>query len=288
MWVNPRKLRACSNQPLKNAQDQQVKRKISDQQVLQLHYDPDQFKGIPKKKEKDEFKEEQNLNQILNQINIENFKCACPNHDKSILMVVLDPNLKSHERLKCSQCIVELEPNSRNMGLNKAIGITQDNYKKKKEQIEIVVECCYKDIEQIKNNLIQLKSHLINKLDQMLEITNMWMKDLQNYKEIEYNFANEIQRIVDSEDKHEIDQLLIEIKPLNMKWIPKLQSNLYQFSSFKEYSICQTLLKKLAQEKTTSIKKKEAQKSYSPFPKNQIFQKEPDFYIRQRLPSMKE
>ncbi|CAD8105608.1 unnamed protein product [Paramecium sonneborni] len=190
-----------------------------------------------------------------------NYKCAQSSHQEPIMLVVLDSNLKHSERLLCSKCIDNLETNSKTLGLQKAMVQIQDIYEKKREFRDII---CYKDcieLGELKNNFIKLKSLLNITLDEMIDNTEMQIRDLENYKSQGYIFDHEIDWLIKYEQKVEMDYIVEEIKPLNTRFIKKLQKKLEQFSQFAEYSSCQKILKNLMHENISEEKDKDKQQN---------------------------
>ncbi|CAD8162482.1 unnamed protein product [Paramecium pentaurelia] len=185
-------------------------------------------------------------------------KCAHPEHEEVIQVVVLDPNLIKNQRLLCKTCLENFETNHKTIGLKKVMGMTEENYIKKKQYREIIFDLNFKQLEELKQNFIKLKSYINKNLDEMIENTEIWMKDLTNYKLQDFNFHNEIDWIIQYNQKIEIEQLAQEVNPINYNQIKKLNNKLEQFSSFNEYSNCKNILnnlqpKKIQQQKQTVI-----------------------------------
>ncbi|CAK92230.1 unnamed protein product (macronuclear) [Paramecium tetraurelia] len=215
--------------------------------LIQFQYERKEPRLSIKINENNENEKDKNQPQKHNEISNQNIKCANPTHQEPVLMVVLDPNLGRHERIFCQECISVMESNKKTIGIKKVMEITQENNKKKREYRDIIAQQHLKELEQFKFNINQLKSCLNKNLDEMMENANMWMKDLQNFRKVEYNLDTEIQWLINYESKIEIEQMADEIKPLNMNWVSKLNNKLELFSTFKEYSICINILNNLIQ-----------------------------------------
>ncbi|CAD8062923.1 unnamed protein product [Paramecium primaurelia] len=184
-----------------------------------------------------------------NQQNDKILKCAHPEHQEVIQVIVLDPTLIKNQRLFCKTCLENFETNHKTIGFKKVMGMTEENYKKKRQFREIIYNQKFKELEELKQKFIKLKSYINRNLDEIIENTEIWMKDLTNYKLQEFNFHNEIDWIIQYNQQIEIEQLAQEVNPINYNHIKKLNQKLEQFSSFKEYSNCKNILNNLQPKK---------------------------------------
>ncbi|CAD8182489.1 unnamed protein product [Paramecium octaurelia] len=207
--------------------------------------------------ETNENEEKTNYTSKSSELNNQIIKCANQKHQDSVRMVVLDPDLKCHERLLCLECISVSEQNTKTIGIKKVMEKTQENYKKKRDFREIIAQQHFRELEQLRQHLLTLKSFLNKNLDEMIENANMWMTDLQNFKKIEYNLDKEIQWLIDYDQKVEIEQMIDEIKPLNTQWVSKMSDKLEIFSTFQTYSLCQNILNNLTLRKKSQQKEKQ-------------------------------
>ncbi|CAD8099515.1 unnamed protein product [Paramecium primaurelia] len=180
---------------------------------------------------------------------LKNLKCANPEHQNPIQLIILDQNLKQNQRLLCQSCIKDFESNQKTIGFERAISLTYENYQKKKELRDIVLNENIKLLEELKSNFLSIKTFVNQIIEEMMQSTQFWMKDLNQIKQQQYQFYDEIDQLINQNQNIEIDQIVQETKTLNNKWISKLKEKIEWFSKFQSYSDCVNKLKNLSEGK---------------------------------------
>ncbi|CAD8194907.1 unnamed protein product [Paramecium pentaurelia] len=158
---------------------------------------------------------------------------------------------KSKVKLKTFMlsCIKDFESNQKTIGFERAILLTYENYQKKKELRDIVLNENIKLLEELKSSFLSIKTFVNQIIEEMMQTTQFWMKDLNQIKSQQYQFYDEIDQLINQNQNIEIDQIVQETKILNNKWISKLKENIEWFSKFKNYSDCVNKLKNLSEGK---------------------------------------
>ncbi|CAK62633.1 unnamed protein product (macronuclear) [Paramecium tetraurelia] len=85
-------------------------------------------------------------------------------------------------------------------------------------------------------------------MDEMIEASRNWIKNLKSIKSQQFQFYDEIECLIHSKQNMEIEQIAQEIKTLNKSWIPKFQKKLKFFSSFSPYPDCKNILNNLTED----------------------------------------
>ncbi|CAD8079276.1 unnamed protein product [Paramecium sonneborni] len=173
-------------------------------------------------------------------------------HKLPISMVVLDPKLRSNQRLLCQQCIDDYETDAKTIGFKKVIQMLEDNRKKLLETLEVIIKQNIQNVELFQTQVYNLKSNLIQQLDHMIGNTKDWISNLQSAgsKYREYSFYEELDSIVMNQSSAYKDQINLsnQINMLYDTWNTKINSKLEIFKSFQEYKKCKDILNNLTQQ----------------------------------------
>ncbi|CAK77053.1 unnamed protein product (macronuclear) [Paramecium tetraurelia] len=95
------------------------------------------------------------------------------NHKLPIYMVVCDKTIDKKKRLLCNLCMDNLETNLNNvMSFKKVAQLIEENQKKKVEQMEQDIMMNINQIYELQKTFDQLKSYIIQQLDQFISNTN--------------------------------------------------------------------------------------------------------------------
>ncbi|CAD8156967.1 unnamed protein product [Paramecium octaurelia] len=202
--------------------------------------------------------------------NANDFYCLMK-HQQPVSLVILDSKLKINERLLCCQCMEDFQFVHPKIELREAINIIEERRKKLLESLENLNNNNIQKVESLQNQMISLKSSLLQKIDQMLDIIKDW---IQNQKELmqiytEYNFFEEIDLINENQQFQDYHiKLGNSITQLNNIWKDKVTKNMQFFTTFSEYQNCNEILCNLSGQSTLqlqfiddSIQQKEACKA---------------------------
>ncbi|CAD8196228.1 unnamed protein product [Paramecium pentaurelia] len=198
------------------------------------------------------FKIKVQINLLFNQIfapkMIENEKdiCCSKGHQLHVVTVVLDPKLIKNQRLLCTECLETTEIEAKVVGLKIITQYIKDGQVKKMERIENIIINQVKQIEQLLGAVNQLKSVVIQQLDQFITIIKDWIQNLlsQGSQYAKFSFFEELDMIILKQNKIEInfEKIINEIHKTNYSWNSKLHPKLEYFNKFVEYNKCKELL----------------------------------------------
>ncbi|CAD8192920.1 unnamed protein product [Paramecium pentaurelia] len=189
--------------------------------------------------------------------NEKNLHCLMK-HELPVTMVILDSKLTQNQRLLCQECIdnFESEQTQKTIGFKKIVQKIEDN---KQQQLSILENLIISNIKQVESFQIEinnLKSMIIQQLDQIINNTKDWILNLKQigFKYSEYSFFKELDLIIINQQNNQNDQINCQnqIKILNQSQITKINSKLEQFKSFQEYQQLKNILNKL-NEQTQNI-----------------------------------
>ncbi|CAD8204364.1 unnamed protein product [Paramecium pentaurelia] len=175
-------------------------------------------------------------------------------HELPLSMVILDSKLEQNQRLLCQECIdnFESEQKFKTIGFKKIIQKIEDN---KQQQLNIIENLIITNIKQVESFQIQinnLKSMVLQQLDQLINNTKDWILNLKQTgsKYSEYSFFNELDLIIMNQQNNKDDQITCQnqIEILNQSQITKINSKLEQFKSFQEYQQLKNILNELNQQ----------------------------------------
>ncbi|CAD8113005.1 unnamed protein product [Paramecium primaurelia] len=170
------------------------------------------------------------------------------NHKLPIYMVVCDKSIDKNKRLLCNECMDNLESNLNNvMSFKKVALLIEDNQKKKVEQVEYNIMKNIKQIDEIQKTLHQLKSYIIQQLDQLIGNTDEWIKCLQQIgqQNVNYSFFKELDNLINKvqiQQQYDDKPLITQINQINQSWNQKIINKLNQFKSFELTNKCEQLL----------------------------------------------
>ncbi|CAD8124052.1 unnamed protein product [Paramecium sonneborni] len=146
------------------------------------------------------------------------------NHNLPIQMVVFDPSLIKNERLLCSNCLEDFESNVKMVGLNKVLQSIDYNLIKQNEFKENLIQTNIEQVEIIQRNLIEIKSNILQTLDQLIGNCEEWIKVLYEIgaQNQTYSFFEELDHLITNSQKNEYNEVILkEIKSINLSWIIK-------------------------------------------------------------------
>ncbi|CAD8065768.1 unnamed protein product [Paramecium sonneborni] len=171
------------------------------------------------------------------------------NHKQSISMIVLDSNLSSNQRLLCQQCIDVFKTDAQIIEFKKVIQIIEDNKIKSLDILENLIKQNIQYIELFQTQVFNLKSHLVQQLDHLINNTKDWVLNLQSTgsKYSQYSFYQELDLIIMNQQSTQNDQINLndQIKIINDAWKTEVNYQLEIFKSFKEYQQSKDILKNL-------------------------------------------
>ncbi|CAD8096273.1 unnamed protein product [Paramecium primaurelia] len=200
--------------------------------------------------------------------NEKNLHCQLK-HQLPVSMVILDSKLTQNQRLLCQECIdnFESEQKYKTIGFKKIVQKIEEN---KQSQLNIIENLIITNIKQVESFQIQinnLKSMVLQQLDQLLNNTKDWILNLKQTgsKLSEYSFFKELDLIIINQQNNKDDQINCQnqIKKLNQSQITKINSKLEQFKLFQEYQQLKDILNKL-NEQTSNMSIIQQQQQLNP------------------------
>ncbi|CAD8183805.1 unnamed protein product [Paramecium pentaurelia] len=183
--------------------------------------------------------------------NEKDLQCAMK-HELPVLMVNLNPNLQSNQRLLCEKCLYYFESDAKMIGFKKIIQMIEENKKKSFDNCENLIKLNINKVQSIESHIQQLKSKLNQSLNQILQEIKEWDANLQSLieKSSDISFFQEINNIILNQQSHLKDQsnLSDQIKILNDNWNKKIITKLESLTSFNEFQLCKEILNGLSQQ----------------------------------------
>ncbi|CAD8145712.1 unnamed protein product [Paramecium pentaurelia] len=176
----------------------------------------------------------------------EEFVCSM-NHKLPIYMVISDKSVEKNKRLLCNECMDNLESNLNNvMSFEKVALLIEENQKKKVEQVEYYIMKNIKQIDELQKTLYQLKSHIIQQLDQLIGNTDEWIKCLEQIgqQNVNYSFFEQLDNLINQVQIQQFDykSLIAQINSINHSHNQKIINKLNQFKLFEFTNKCEQLL----------------------------------------------
>ncbi|CAD8213038.1 unnamed protein product [Paramecium pentaurelia] len=142
-----------------------------------------------------------------------------------------------------------LESKTQLMSFKKVLQNIEENQKSKKESVENMILINIKLIEEIQKDLQQLKSNIVQQLDQFIGNADEWIKHLLKIgsQNVTYSFFDELDSLINQKKLSEFNQKLLidQIKQINQSWNQKIEKKLHLFKSFQETQKCEENLTKL-------------------------------------------
>ncbi|CAD8066623.1 unnamed protein product [Paramecium primaurelia] len=186
------------------------------------------------------------FNQMYKPKMIENQQdfCCSKGHKLPVVTIALDPKLSRNQRLMCTECLENTYIDYKVVGLKKVIQEIEEKWIKKMETVENIMQNQFKLIESLNNIVVQMKSHLLQQLDQLIAIIIEWIKNLKQQRSsyTQYSFFEEFEIIFLNQNKVDTTLQIQEIQKTNFSWSSKFNSKIKQFNSFVGYDKCMELL----------------------------------------------
>ncbi|CAD8130785.1 unnamed protein product [Paramecium sonneborni] len=179
----------------------------------------------------------------------ENDFCCSKGHKLPVLTIAVDPNLSRNQRLLCSECLENTDMDAKVIGLKKIISLIEENQVNKMEKLQNIINSQINVIESLHCVVDQMKSNVIQKLNQLITIIIEWIQNLQQQRSqySQYSFYEELENMLQKENKTNSGQqiLIHEIQETNLCWASKFHPQLEHFNQFGEYNKCRELLSSL-------------------------------------------
>ncbi|CAD8131100.1 unnamed protein product [Paramecium sonneborni] len=179
----------------------------------------------------------------------ENDFCCSKGHKLPVLTIAVDPNLSRNQRLLCSECLENTDMDAKVIGLKKIISLIEENQVNKMEKLQNIINSQINVIESLHCVVDQMKSNVIQKLNQLINIIIEWIQNLQQQRSqySQYSFYEELENMLQKENKTNSSQqiLIHEIQETNLCWASKFHPQLEHFNQFGEYNKCRELLSSL-------------------------------------------
>ncbi|CAD8116024.1 unnamed protein product [Paramecium sonneborni] len=179
---------------------------------------------------------------------IENEKTlqCCLKHQLPIVSVILNPQLLKLQRLLCNQCSNNVDTLANVVSFEKIIQMIEQQQNQKLHLIETMIIQNIKKIESFQNLIIQMKSNIIQQLEQLNKILKDWITNLKSIgvKHSQYSFHEELENIINKNNNMKfnsnsfIKDISIENNNRNSQAKPKLE----QYNQFPEYNECNQIL----------------------------------------------
>ncbi|CAD8187355.1 unnamed protein product [Paramecium pentaurelia] len=175
-------------------------------------------------------------------IMIENEKefCCSKGHMLPVITIALDPKLSRNQRLLCTECLENADIDGKAVGLKKMIQLIEENQIKKMEKVETIIMNQIKLIESLHSIVDQMKSYLMQQLEQLITIIIGWIKNLQQQRLqfSQFSFFEELEIMVMKSNQPDSNLYIHEIQKINLCWTSKLNPKLEQFNQFDAYNQC--------------------------------------------------
>ncbi|CAD8117105.1 unnamed protein product [Paramecium sonneborni] len=181
---------------------------------------------------------------------IEELYCS-QKHNQPIQMVVFDSKLQRNERLLCSECMDNFDSDARTIGFKKVIQMIEDRKKKNKDQAEVLIMGAIKSVEEFQSELVQLKSTIIQYLNELFRYTTNWIENLNmlGQSQIEkYSFFQELDSLIQMQKGNAQVCKCEELDKVNYSWSQKLLPKFQLFQSFQEFNKCKDCLNNILKE----------------------------------------
>ncbi|CAD8204324.1 unnamed protein product [Paramecium pentaurelia] len=177
--------------------------------------------------------------------NQKEFQCS-KGHNLPVITVALDPKLPRDQRLLCTECLDDTDQDAKMVGLKKIISLIEENQVKKMEKVENIITNQLKLVESLHGIVDQMKSYVIQQLNQLITIMMDWIQNLkqQGSQYSQYSFYEELEIMFINQNKTD-DHLQLFIKDIqktNICWTSKFNPKLEQFNQFEQYNKCKELL----------------------------------------------
>ncbi|CAD8106202.1 unnamed protein product [Paramecium primaurelia] len=176
--------------------------------------------------------------------NQKDFRCS-KGHNLPVITVALDPTLSRDQRLLCTECLEDPDLDAKMIGLKKIISSIEENQVKKMEKVENIITNQLKLVESLHDVVDQMKSFVIQQLNQLITIMIDWIQNLKQQvsQYSQYSFYEELEIMFIKQNKTD-DHLQIskEIQKTNLCWTSKFNPLLEQFNQFEQYNKCKELL----------------------------------------------
>ncbi|CAD8117106.1 unnamed protein product [Paramecium sonneborni] len=175
---------------------------------------------------------------------IEELYCS-QKHNQPIQMVVFDSKLQRNERLLCSECMDNFDSDARTIGFKKVIQMIEDRKKKNKDQAEVLIMGAIKSVQEFQSELDQLKSTIIQYLNELFRYTTNWIENLNmiGQSQIEkYSFFQELDSLIQLQKGNAQECKFEELARVNYSWSQKLLPKFQLFQHFKEFNKCKDCL----------------------------------------------
>ncbi|CAD8209873.1 unnamed protein product [Paramecium octaurelia] len=177
--------------------------------------------------------------------NEKDFFCT-KGHKLPVVTIALDPKLSRDERLLCTECLENTCMDGKMVGLRKMIQIVEENQIKQMEKVENIIMDQIKQVEQLHSIVDQMKSFVLQQLNELITILIGWIQNLQKkgQQQSEYSLQEEIEKMVLQRNNTytTLQPQISEIQKTNFCWISKLHPKLEQFNQFAEYKRCKDIL----------------------------------------------
>ncbi|CAD8118407.1 unnamed protein product [Paramecium primaurelia] len=173
---------------------------------------------------------------------IENEKdfCCYKGHKLPVVTIALDSKLSRNQRLLCTERLENADIDGKAVGLKKMIQLIEENQIKKMEKVETIITNQIKLIESLHSIFDQMKSYLMQQLEQLITIIIGWIQNLQQQRQqySQFSFLEELEIMVMKSNQPDSDLYIHEIQKINLCWTSKLNPKLQQFNQFDAYNQC--------------------------------------------------
>ncbi|CAD8179317.1 unnamed protein product [Paramecium pentaurelia] len=218
--------------------------------------------------------------------NEKSLQCAYQ-HNLPIVQVVLNPLLKKEQRLLCNECLENVDIEGKAVGFKKIIQMIEEQQKLKIDQVENVIIINIKQIQLIQSQIDQLKSNIIQQLDQLKFIVHDWINNLQSLglRYQNYNFHEELENMINNKNELGFNENLLmkKICEEHNNWNSKLTLKLELVNQFPEYNNLKEILlnHQFMISKFDLIQNKKDEKQILLL-KDDIILKQTDFSVKQK------
>ncbi|CAK70440.1 unnamed protein product (macronuclear) [Paramecium tetraurelia] len=168
--------------------------------------------------------------------NLEDLKCACMS-DSPVTKVICDHQCSEMNRLLCDKCCQNKKQYALKMKIHEFSQIILNQQRDKLASFETCISQYQNSIKLIQQELESIKYNCIDRLDQLLKMTQEWIQSLENQKTqaAQYSFIKEFEAIIENQRNPKVRnytaQCQAEIDLVSASYLKRAQSYLDQFQA---------------------------------------------------------
>ncbi|CAD8100364.1 unnamed protein product [Paramecium sonneborni] len=175
----------------------------------------------------------------INLIEKETLRCS-ENHDLPIIAIDIGKDVKMNDRLLCSECMLNIRPDMKIVGLNNIESKIENNIKENIQKKISLISQKKEQLTKLFNSIDQWKQTFNQTIDSIQRFFDYWMDNFISQEQVHnsYNFIQELDNYINQSQSHENDyELFVQsIIKINKTSINKIQLKLTQLNShYRKY-----------------------------------------------------